>query len=166
MKFIPGWYIIYTKIRYERKVVLDMNKKEIRHLFPVTTVMKVWHDRRKLMEVPLFPSYIFVYLNSLSEYFEVEKVEGVVKFVHFGKEVARVRDSVIHNLECLLMMGQELEVSAERFQTGQQLHINYGPFAGTACEVVSHKNQRKVIVRINLLNRVVLTDVPASSLVG
>ena len=165
MSFNPGWYLIYTRAKHEKKVTLEMIKRNIPFYFPTTNVMRVWHDRQKMLEMPLFPSYIFVYLNTVADYFEAQKPEGVLSYVHFGREVARVRDSVIEGLKYILAIGGDIEVSTERFQLGQELNISHGPFSGLTCEVVKYKNQHKVLVRINLLNRVVLTDLPVSSLI-
>lgn len=145
---------------------MEMERKALTFFYATTKVMRTWHDRKKMLEMPLFPSYIFVYLHAMTDYFDAKSLDGVLGFVHFGNEVARVSDKVVSDLKFIIAHGEDLEVSSTRFPAGQQLSINQGAFSGLACEVVEHKHKRKVLVRINILNRVVLADIAATSLIA
>jgi len=49
----------------------------------------MWHDRRKYVDEPLFPSYVFICLDSMQAYYEGLDAEGVPCYVKIGKEMAR-----------------------------------------------------------------------------
>ena len=61
--FLKGWYLIYTRPRHEKKVFLQLTEMKVRSLLPTTKKLRTWHDRKKYIDEPLFPSYIFVYLE-------------------------------------------------------------------------------------------------------
>ena len=57
------WFALYTKPRWEKKVNLTLLKKGIEVWCPVQKVQKQWSDRKKIVEEPLFKSYVFVKIN-------------------------------------------------------------------------------------------------------
>lgn len=160
-KFKAGWYLIYTKPKHEKKVSAGLAEIDIDHLLPTIRTLRTRCDRKKFIDVPMFPSYIFVHLKSRSDYMHALSTEGTLSYVKFGNEVATVRDSVISNLRLVLQNNNEVEVSHVRFSPGQQVVIQEGVFTGLTCEVVEHQNKHKLIVRINLLNTNVLASLPA-----
>lgn len=117
-----------------------------------------------MVETPLFPSYVFVYIQKIQDYYISLGMEGALYYVRFGKQVARVDNTIIDNLKILLDKGKDMEVSTDYFKPTQKLLIRQGPFAGLSCEVVEYKDKKKILVRINLLNRCVLVDMSANHL--
>lgn len=55
-----NWYAVYVKSRYEFVVSEELQRKGIETFLPSITKLNRWKDRKKLVEVPLFPSYLFV----------------------------------------------------------------------------------------------------------
>lgn len=158
MEFIPGWYVLYTKSRLENRVAHQLSVKNISLFLPKTKVIRQWHDRRRVVFTPLFPSYIFVLINSIEDHYNSLACEGVINYIRFGKKIARVNDSIITSLRVLLEHSEEIVVSGDKFLPGEKIQIKNGIFAGHICEVVEHKNERKILTRIDLLNRVVLVN--------
>ena len=76
------WYAIYVKSTNEKKVFKTLDDIGIESFLPLITKMKQWSDRRKKVEEPLFRSYLFVNIT-LSDYYKVLNVNGVVKFISF-----------------------------------------------------------------------------------
>src|SRR3954469_4934785 len=109
--FIPAWRVIYTKPRHERKVVEHLSRLEIDSFLPTIKTLRNWHDRKKYLELPLFPSYVFVYLKNSHGYYNSLSAEGVLCYVKTGKEIATVSDSIIDNIQSLINNGKEIEVS-------------------------------------------------------
>ena len=58
--FKTGWYVIYTKNRHERKVAEQLERVGVEYFLPCINAVRQWYDRKKIISVPLFPSYIFV----------------------------------------------------------------------------------------------------------
>lgn len=164
-KFIAGWYVLYTKPHHEKRVVEELSAEEVSVYFPVRKCLRVLHDRKKLTDVPLFQSYVFVYLKSLKDYYHGLKIKGVVQYVKIGKEIARVSEKVISELKLLIDHGQEVEVAAMSFEQGQQVLIQHGPLTGMVCEVVQQHNKQKILTRIHFMNRALLVALPSDNFV-
>jgi transcriptional antiterminator RfaH len=151
--FNSGWYLIYTKPRHEKKVHTRLAEKSLTTFLPTRKVLKNWHDRKKYIDEPLFPSYIFIYLNDMKSYYEGINTDGSLYYVKAGKEIARVNETVVNNIKLASAQSKDIEISDRSFQPGQQLVINKGILTGLSCEVVRVDNKKKFLVRVELLQR-------------
>ena len=163
--FKEGWYLIYTKPRHEKKVYSHLSEKNINSFLPTRKVLRIWHDRKKYVDEPLFPSYVFIYINDVRHYYEGIEAEGSLYYVRAGKEIARVNNNVVDSIRLASQTAKELEVSDERFQPGRRLVVSHGPLAGLECEVAQINNKNKLLVRVELLQRTLLVTLPAESLI-
>jgi transcriptional antiterminator RfaH len=160
------WYLIYTRPNQERKVFNELSLKNIETFFPFRKVVRTWSDRKKCVDTPLFPSYIFVFLRDISEYYDSLTIPGALYFVRTGKEIARVSETVVNNLKLTAAWAQDVEVSTHYFQPGEQVIIQSGALTGLRCEVVKLDARKKILVRVELLNRSILATFPSEYLVS
>lgn len=165
-KFSIGWYLIYTKPRHEKKVHGYLSERNITAFLPTQKVLRSWHDRKKYVEEPLFPSYLFVHLPDMQSYYAGIDSEGALYYVRTGREVARVSDTVVNNIRLLTEERRELEISDDHFQPGRRLVVNQGALTGLSCEVVEVKNKQKLLVRVDLLQRNILLTLPSEHLMA
>jgi transcriptional antiterminator RfaH len=61
----------------------------------------------------------------------------------------------------LIDFDDNIEVTTDHFQPGQQLYIQHGPLTGICCEVVQVNGSQKILVRLQLLQRNILVTLPA-----
>lgn len=162
--FSPGWYVIYTMPCHEKKVHFRLTELSIVGFLPTKKTLRTWHDRKKYVDEPLFPSYLFVFLKDLRNYYEGNAVEGVLSYVRIGKDLARVNESVINDIKLVTEKGSDIEVTKEQFLPGRKLVIGKGPLTGLSCEVVEVNKRELLLVRVNLLQRNVLLTLPRESL--
>lgn len=156
MRFNSAWVLIYTKPKQERKVALQLQERNIPVLLPSTKVVRDWHDRKKVIDTPLFPSYVFVFIDKQDHYYNCLQCDGVLCFVRSGNEIVHIRPEVISNLKLITKDGEGIEVHDGYISPGRKQVIKTGIFSGLNCEVVEYKREEKIIVRIDLLNRIVL----------
>ncbi len=150
------WLVIYTKSRHDEKVSAQLEKLGVPYFSPFYKSVRQWNDRKKTILLPLFPSYIFIRTDSKTTFYQILQLPGVVTYVKFGKEIAKVSNDVIENLKLVLAGGEDFEVTSDYFSPGEQLKIDNGIFEGVSCEVVNHLSKRKILVRLQILNRNVL----------
>jgi transcriptional antiterminator RfaH len=151
-----GWYLIYTFPRHERRVIQQLQDNEVECFFPTYKTVRQWHDRKKIIESPLFPSYVFVKLRNIEDFYYGQRISGVASYVKFGKQLARMDQQAIDQISLVARHGEGLLVSEEHFHPGQQLVITKGPLCGLSCEVVHANETRKILVRVDLLQRNIL----------
>lgn len=164
--FRPGWYLLYTRPQHEKKVSARLEEIKIEHYLPTRKVLRTWHDRRRYVDEPLFPSYIFIHLKDMQNYYCGMDTEGALCYVKTGKEVASVRESVINNIKLAAGQPNDVEISSRRFEPGQKMVINQGALTGLSCELVQYENKQKLLIRVELLQRNMLLTVPAEYLMA
>ena len=77
MKNKKNWWALYTKPRHEKKAKLEIEKKGITVYLPLNRVLRQWSDRKKWIEEPLFPGYIFIHGDAVERHQAVQS-NGVV----------------------------------------------------------------------------------------
>jgi transcriptional antiterminator RfaH len=164
-KFNKGWYVIYTRPCHEKKVVAQLLDKLPDIFYPTEKTMRIWCDRKKYIESPVFPSYVFVYLSDLEDYYTVLKTDGALYYVKTGKENAIVNEEIILNIKSMVNHGKGLQVSSDYFSPGQPVLVQQGSLAGLSGELVSVNGSNKILIRIHLLQRSLLVTVPPEYLV-
>ena len=80
---IPNWYAVYTCARHEKYVARQLEERSIDVFLPLYRSWRRWKDRRKEIELALFPGYVFV-RTVLQNRLTVLQLPGVVRFVSFN----------------------------------------------------------------------------------
>ena len=60
MEQLKKWLVVYTKPKWEKKVDSNFAQKGIESWCPTQKKERQWSDRKKVIEEPLFKSYVFV----------------------------------------------------------------------------------------------------------
>lgn len=103
------WYAVYTKPRWEKKAHALLVEKGIECYCPLNKIHRKWSDRIKVVEEPLFKSYVFVRVNE-EEKTPVRMVSGVVNFVYWQGKPALIRDKEILTIRKFLNEYEDVEV--------------------------------------------------------
>jgi transcriptional antiterminator RfaH len=163
-KFQKGWYLLYTKPRHEKKLYERLNEMNISSFLPMCKKLRQLQERRRYVNEPLFPSYLFIYLNDLQNYYNSVDTDGALYYVRVGKKIVQVNESVIHNIRLLVNKATEIQVYTRHFSLGQRLVICEGPLTGLTCELIQVDKKNKLLVRMDMLGRNVLVSVPEENL--
>jgi transcription antitermination factor NusG len=144
------WYPLYTKSRAEKKAYEELRKKGIECYLPLKKVLKQWSDRKKLIDEPLFKSYIFVRISS-KEQTSVLMTLGISRFIYFSGKIAIMPDKQMEDLKLLLAGDADLDIIEYDIAPCEKVLINAGPFKGMIAELVSIKRKKSLILKIENL---------------
>ncbi len=100
----------------------------------------------------------------MKSYYAGMDAPGALYYIRSGKEIARVRESVINNIKLVAIQAKDFEVSDQQFLPGRKLVISKGALTGLSCEVVKVNNKQKLLVRVELLQRIMLLTLPPENL--
>ncbi|MFW0738264.1 UpxY family transcription antiterminator [Flavobacterium sp. N502536] len=158
-----GWYVLYVKCHHERKVFDGLGHLSIRAFLPTIEVPSKRTDRKKSIQKLLFPSYVFVKINSSLEFYKTLSVNGACMYIRFGMEYAKVSDDEMRKIELLLLNNDvtEIETHVEEFKVGDFKTISYGSLSGLECEVLNTNNTNKIVVRIDSLQKNITATIPS-----
>jgi len=166
MKLNLGWHVLYVRYRQEEKVYKSLINEGLKAFLPKTTVIKKWSDRKKKQKIPLFPSYVFVYINSNLDFYKASKTNGACSFVKFGNKLAIVKDSEIDKILFLTNNNFIKNVKSDMGlpKLGEIMEITYGPLQGLKCRIERINNDYKIQVSIDSLQQSIYAIVPHSFL--
>jgi transcriptional antiterminator RfaH len=148
------WYLIHTKPRQEAVALENLERQGYRCFLPLMRREKVARGRLRLVDEPLFPRYLFIWLESSlhsQSWTPIRSTRGVTRLVTFGKEPARVPAVLIEGIE---RQQEALAQAPQRvFAPGDGVLIVDGPFAGMEAIYQESDGERRVMVLIELMNR-------------
>lgn len=153
----PHWYAVYTWANHEKRLLAEIEARSFESFLPVYTSIRQWKDRRVSLKVPLFPGYVFVRM-ALRDRLHVLEVPSVVRLVGFDNRPAALPDEEIE----ILRSGFSRGANAQPYpflNIGHRVRITEGPFAGLSGILKKRKNNLRVIVALDLIQRSVAVDV-------
>lgn len=141
------WFAVYTTCRHEKRIAQHLRQREIEHYLPLYRLDRKWRNgSRVTLELPLFPSYIFVHIRR-SERVSVLSVPGALAVVGgAGGEPAPLLDAAI---EALRVGLQEHRIEPHPLlRVGQHARIRSGAFAGMEGVVVRKKSGFRIVLTL------------------
>lgn len=156
------WYAFYTRPRWEKKVFELLSKKKIVAYCPLNKVIKQWADRKKTILEPLFPSYVFVQLNS-TEMISAKETDGVINFVYWLAKPAVIKDAEIEAIKNFLDEYDNVCLEKNPVNVNDTVRIIRGPLKNYEGSVVSIKNRNKIMVSLPSLGYMMIAEVQRSN---
>jgi len=152
----PVWRALKVKSRHEKLVAQSLRGRGLEEFLPLHASTRKWSDRSKVIEMPLFPGYVFCRLAA-SHRLLATSTPGVSSIVGFGGEDAALQDEEIQNVRQMLASGVPLEPWSYA-RPGHIVEVQAGPLAGMRGEVVREKGLWRLIVNVDLLQRSVAAE--------
>jgi transcription antitermination factor NusG len=118
----------------------------------------------KWVDMPLLRSYIFVRVSQ-DNYAKVLSADSVVRFITFENKAVPIPDKQIDTIRLLLNQGAELEVVSKRFEPGDKIVVQAGPFLGLQGELVQYRGKKKVLIRLGSMSESLLVTLPLELLI-
>jgi len=157
------WFVIYTRARWEKKVDHLLKQQGINSFCPLKKVLSQWADRKKIVELPLFSSYVFVNIN-LKEELQVRQTHGVLNFIYFLGKPAIVQDNEIEKIKDILLKNPDAEViNLENICVGDRVRIKNGVLANHDGNIVKVSG-KTVLMVFDHLDCALVTRVSVSDL--
>jgi len=151
------WYAAHVCSRHEKQVARQLEERRVDSFLPVYRSVRRWKDRRKELDLVLFPGYVFVHLD-LKDRLRVLQIPSVVRFVSFNGHPAPLPDAEIEALVNGLAKGIRAEPHPY-LKVGHRVRVKYGPLAGTQGILVRRKDKFRVVLSIDLIMRSVAVEV-------
>lgn len=151
------WFALYTKPRWEKKVNVLLSNKGIESYCPLNKVRRKWSDRTKLVEEPLFKSYVFVRIEPSNQSL-VRMTDGVINYVYWNGKPAMVKDKEIETIKKFLNDYENVQAIPASIVPQQKVRIETGILMNSE-GVVQKVLHNKVEVLIESLAYVLVATV-------
>ena len=121
-----------------------------------------WSDRVKVVEEPLFKSYVFVKVND-EDRTAVRMTPGVINFVYWDGKPALIKEKEINAIKRFLNEYENVEVQPMNLAPNQRVKITTGPFMDQEGQIIS-LHHKTVKVAIDSLGYVLVAHIDKSKL--
>ena len=157
------WYAIYVKSRHEFQVFERLSGANIDAFLPTVERLSRWKDRKKIVNFPLFPSYLFVHISkSHNNILTVLKTNGVVRFLGISpREPESIPEEQIISLKRLI--GNKTCLDPYPYlKEGQSVRIKRGPLTGVEGILIEKLGQHLLVLSVDIIQQGVSLKIEAS----
>lgn len=140
MRTEKKWLAVYTRPRMEKKVAEQLTRKRVDHFLPLNKVPRRWADRRKVIDEPLFTSYVFVYACE-KEFVTIKQTDGIINFVYWLGNPAVIREEEIEAIRKFLAEHKTVQLEKVPVSVADRVRITDGVLMHREGDVMEVKSK-------------------------
>jgi transcription antitermination factor NusG len=157
------WFAVQVRPKHEFIAAAILRTKGYEEFVPTYSSKRCWSDRTKIIQLPLFPGYVFCRCFG-DGCPPVVTTPGVIRIITAGKEIGWITEAEIEVIR--KVMRHELSALPwNQAKIGDTVRVESGPLAGTVGVLISFKNKRHLILAIDAVQRSIAVEMHDSHLV-
>ena len=149
---LKRWFVLQTKPRKEKVVLQQIEQKKIEVYSPFIEKIRIWSDRKKKIQVPLFSGYVFIHGNESERIKAITDTIGAMKYIYFQKRPAVVNDREIEIIKQALLSPEKISIEEKRIKKGDLIIVSHGLFKGMKGYVNEFRGKYKLTVNLEELS--------------
>ena len=152
-----SWYALQVWVRKETAIANQLQAQGLECFLPKYKSLRQWSDRKKEVEQPLFPGYLFCRFEYLHRR-PIVITPGVLQIVGNGRTALPVEDREVEALQAAVASG----IAAQPWpylEIGERVRIQTGKLTGLEGILVNFKGNHRVVLSVSLLQRSVALEV-------
>lgn len=149
------WLVGYCAPRSEKQVYDKLLKQGYTAYLPLAKSSRKWSDRVKIVEIPLFTSYIFVYLNDFEVYEALKNTPQLVRFIYSQGKFAEITEKEIESIKKFLSKTEGYQFS---FEENQVVEVREGILKGKK-GIITKLGKTKMQLRIEEFGWIVTAEI-------
>jgi transcription antitermination factor NusG len=157
------WFAVRTAAGREKAVSAQLQHKGFEEFLPLYKSRRQWSDRKKELEFPLFPGYLFCRFD-FSNRLPILITPGVKLIVGYGKIPTPVTEAEIDSLRRAVDSGAEA-TPWPYLSIGQRVRVREGSLAGVEGILIQVKNSWRIVLSVELLRRSVAVELDRGAIV-
>lgn len=159
---MSDWYVVHTHANAEARALGNLQRQGFTAYMPRYAKHRRHAGRVELVHRPLFPRYLFVWLDVLHRSWRpVLSTIGVSDLVRQGDSPVPVPQDAIAEIRRREADGSFSPIGALRsLDAGQPVRVTSGAFAELVGRFVAMTDKERVFVLLDLLGRQVRIEVP------
>ena len=158
----PFWYAIWTRSRHEKQVRDQLDGRGIEPLLPLVTQRHQWKDRKKDVDLPLFPGYCFArfaWKDSLC----VLKAPGVVQVIGGSGHPEPIPEDEIQALKTLMIRTLPYDPHPY-LREGMQVEVVRGPLKGIRGILVRKEKRQRLVISVHLIQQAASVEIDSGDI--
>jgi transcription antitermination factor NusG len=151
------WYALQVWVRKESLIAAQLEGQGFECFLPKYKSLREWSDRKKEVEQPLFPGYVFCRFD-YAQRRPVVVTPGVLQVVGYGRTPLAVEDREIEAIQTAVASGVQSQ-PWPYLEVGEKVRIHTGKLSGLEGILINFKGHHRVVLSVTLLQRSVALEV-------
>ena len=147
------WYAVWTRSRAEKAVAEQLDHRRIEVFLPTVQRWSRWKDRRKKIDWPLFPGYLFARFDERAA-LDVLRCTGVSTIVSFNHAFAPIPHAEIEAIQRIVQSELQYD-PCPLLHEGDVVEVVHGPLRGVTGRLLHKGLDTTLVVSIIMINRAV-----------
>jgi transcription termination/antitermination protein NusG len=157
-----SWYAVSTRSRQEKVAASMLESFGIENFLPLALERRQWSDRKQVVNVPLFPGYLFVRIPMLRELqLRVLKVPGIVRFIGNQSGPQAIADAEIEGVQTVLSHRIPC-IPCSIPKVGERVRISRGVLTGIEGSFVRSGSDTRLVISVEMIQQSIAVHVDAS----
>jgi transcription antitermination factor NusG len=153
----PFWFAVQVVPRFEARIAILLEQKGYLTFLPTHKVNRRWANRAKILELPLFPGYVFCRDQEQAAGLIVATSQ-VIRIVGFGAQPSPIDDQDIDALRKLQNSGLPAE-PCSYLRIGDRVQIKNGPLSGVTGILAQIRNSRRLVISVDAIMKSVSVEI-------
>lgn len=149
------WHVLHTKSRREKKLAHLCAKLGLRHYLPLQKKTSGRRGRRRIVDMPLFPGYLFCCMDR-AEYRRLLLTGHIANKLNVFDQEALLKD--LRNINAACERNAMLKPDSV-VKRGQRVRIVDGPLDGLEGVVRRHKDQYRLVLTLDCIQQAVACEI-------
>lgn len=155
------WYVIQCKPRQESRAFENLERQGFPCYLPVLKAEKLWHGCKREVQEPLFPGYLFIKLDGISDnWHPIRSTRGVIRIVRFNEYPVPLRDEIFEVIRERVASNQ---LRIPYLKPGERVRITEGCFSDVEAIFVANDGDERVVLLMNILHREQMLRFPVAT---
>jgi len=155
-----NWFAVQVRTRWERSTATLLAGKGYQAFLPTCKANRSWNGRRKEVEMPLFPGYVFCRFDVVKR-LPILVTPGVIAVVGRGRVPVPVDEAEIAAIQTIVASGFQAE-PYPYLEVGQRVRIEDHSLRGLEGILIGFRGARRIVVSVTLLRRSVALEIDSS----
>lgn len=154
------WQVLHTRSRQEKAVAELLDAAGVEVFLPLIRKVRYYGHRQRVAELPLFPSYVFVWgpHEAIFPAIASKRAVGAVR----ASDQARLDRELLH---LKLALNGQADLDPYPFlEAGRPVRVTAGPFKGIEGLVEERRSPDRLILQIHTLGRATALEIDPSIL--
>lgn len=124
----------------------------------------MWSDRKKIVEEPLFKSYVFIHVDKNGLHL-AKTILGFSHFIRFGAYPVVIPDEQIKKIEKIVGSANNTEIISSQLSKGDKVRVINGPLKNIEGVLMASEGRKKLAVEFSQLGQSILVAVDSELLI-
>jgi transcription antitermination factor NusG len=146
------WNILFVKTNHELKVQKYIERFGVKTYLPVRKLLSQWSDRKKWIDRPMFPGYVFIRV-SCQEFFTVLSHNSIISYVKSGGNPVFISEEQISIMQKIESEYLEHISECDCFTCGDHIRIIAGPLKGLEGRILRIDSNDYFVIDLPEINK-------------